>query len=112
MRRLLIAASLLILTAGGCIWSSRMVSAAANEIADDIENGHLSQAYLRWNDAQPLFGALLLHDEIDTAGRLFARILAAERTGDQDSLSSDRAELLFQLRHLPELEKPILKNLL
>lgn len=111
MRRLLIAALLLALTAGGCIWSSHMVSAAANEIADDIENDQFTQAYLRWNDAQTLFGALLMHDEMDAAGRLFERILAAERTGDQDSLSSDRAELLFQLRHLPELEKPSLKNL-
>ena len=58
-----------------------------------------------------LLGALLLHSEIDQADRLFDRVLAAQQNGLTDEFSLDRAELLAQLRHLPEVQRPTLKNL-
>lgn len=111
MRRLLIAVALFVLLIWGSFWSSRTVSDTVDEIIADIENGAFEQAHQRWSSAQTKFGALLLHDEIDEADRLFERVLTAHAAGEESDLPLDRAELLAQLRHLPDLERPSLKNL-
>ena len=77
---------------------------------DDCGN-RLNEARETWDAAQTLLGALLLHSEIDQADRLFDRVLAAQQNGLTDEFSLDRAELLAQLRHLPEVQRPTLKNL-
>ena len=101
MKRLLTAAVLCAVLILGSVWSVKAVDNTAQAVALDVEN----------DPAQTLLGALLLHSEIDQADRLFDRVLAAQQNGLTDEFSLDRAELLAQLRHLPEVQRPTLKNL-
>ena len=94
MKRLLTAAVLCTVLILGSVWSVRVVDNTAQAVALDVENDRL-----------------LLHSEIDQADRLFDRVLAAQQNGLTDEFSLDRAELLAQLRHLPEVQRPTLKNL-
>ena len=110
MKRLLTAAVLCTVLILGSVWSVRVVDNTA-QVALDVENNRLNEARETWDAAQTLLGALLLHSEIDQADRLFDRVLAAQQNGLTDEFSLDRAELLAQLRHLPEVQRPTLKNL-
>lgn len=109
MKRLLAAAMLCAVLILGSVWSVNAVQKTAQAVALDVENGRLTEARETWDSAQTMLGALLLHEELDQADRLFDRVLAAQDSGTDTAL--DRAELLAQLRHLPELQKPSLKNL-
>ena len=48
---------------------------------------------------------------IEIADRLFDRMLTAKAAGSKTDYLLDRAELLAQLRHLPELQRPNIRNL-
>ena len=111
MQRILAALFLCAALVFGSIWSLRVVERTMDEIALTVEAGQLEQAYTQWEDAQLLLGSLLLHDEIDQADRLFDRVLAAQASGSETDYRVDCAELLTQLRHLPDLQRPSLKNL-
>lgn len=106
MKRLLTAAVLCTVLILGSVWSVRAVDNTAQAVALDVENDRLNEARETWDAAQTLLGALLLHSEIDQADRLFDRVLAAQQNGLTDEFSLDRAELLAQLRHLPEVQRP------
>ncbi len=110
MKRLLAAAVLCAVLILGSVWSMNAVQKTTQAVALDVENGRLTEARETWDSAQTMLGALLLHEELDQADRLFDRVLAAQDSGSMDT-ALDRAELLAQLRHLPELQKPSLKNL-
>ena len=105
MGRLMIALALCGALAGGSVWSLHAVEQTVLPIAAAVEAGRTEQAYAAWEDAQPLLGALLLHDELDAVGRLFARVRAAAPD------SADAAELSAQLRHLPDLQRPSITNI-
>lgn len=109
MKRLLTAAVLCTVLILGSVWSIKAVDNTAQTVALDVENDRLNEAQETWDAAQTLLGALLLHSEIDQADRLFDRVLAAQQNGLTDEFSLDRAELLAQLRHLPEVQRPTLK---
>ena len=109
MKRLLAAAVLCAVLILGSVWSINAVQKTTQAVALDVENGRLTEARETWDRTQTMLGALLLHEELDQADRLFDRVLAAQDSGTDTAL--DRAELLAQLRHLPELQKPSLKNL-
>ena len=109
MKRLLAAAVLCAVLILGSVWSVNAVQKTTQAVALDVENDRLTKARETWDSAQTMLGALLLHEELDQADRLFDRVLAAQDSGTDTAL--DRAELLAQLRHLPELQKPSLKNL-
>lgn len=109
MKRLLAAAVLCAVLILGSVWSVNAVQKTTQAVALDVENDRLTEARETWDSAQTMLGALLLHEELDQADRLFDRVLAAQDSGTDTAL--DRAELLAQLRHLPELQKPSLKNL-
>ena len=111
MQRLCIALALLALLIGGSIWSVRTVERTANDVAQALEGGEVEQAYRRWMDAQTQLGALLLHDELDEISRLFARVRAAQDGQRRDEVTLDHAELVLRLRHLPDLEQPLFRNL-
>ena len=104
MRRLTAALVLLALLLTGCVWSRRSVEKVCTEAAEALYAGELDRARAIWEEAQPLLGALLPHEEIDETGLLF------ERLADENLL--DRAELLARLHHLPEMEKASLRNIL
>ena len=110
MRRLTAALVLLALLLTGCVWSRRSVEKVCTEAAEALHAGELDRARAIWEEAQPLLGALLPHEEIDETGLLFERLAAAHDGTDDENLL-DRAELLAQLRHLPEVQRPTLKNL-
>ncbi len=112
MRRLCIALLLLALLLLGSWWSLHTVDRITGDIVREIQAGNLDEAHRRWDDAQLLLGSLLLHDEIDQADRLFDRVLAAHKTQNTEDYLLDCTELLAQLNHLPELERPSLINLL
>ena len=96
MRRLTAALVLLALLLCGCVWSARSVERVCKNASDALRTGDLAAAHAIWEDAQPLLGALLPHEEID-------------ETGDERRL--DRAELLARLGHLPEMERATVRNI-
>lgn len=112
MQRMFIAVALLAVLVAGCVWSDRALDRTVEEIAAAVETDDLETAYQKWTDAETLFGSLLLHDELDEADRLFERIRQAKTLGKDDELALCRAELLAQLRHLPDLDEPSVKNIL
>lgn len=78
--------------------------------SDALRTGDLAAAHAIWEDAQPLLGALLPHEEIDeTACSLSGSAAAEADNGDERRL--DRAELLARLGHLPEMEKATVRNI-
>ena len=111
MRRVVFALILGALLIWGSVWSLRAVGRAAGAAAADLSAGRLTQAHEKWEASQTLLGALLVHSEVDQADRLFDRVLAEAAAGQTEALAADCAELLAQLRHLPELQRPSLKNL-
>lgn len=111
MQRFIIALFLCAVLVSGSVWSLRVVEYTTEEIAQTIEAGQLQQAYAQWKDAQLLLGSLLLHDEIDQVERLFQRVLTAEYIESTTDYRIDCSELLTQLHHLPDLQRPSLKNL-
>lgn len=112
MRRLGIALLLLALLIWGSWWSLHAVEQVTGSIVREIQAGNLDQAHQHWDDAQLLLGSLLLHDEIDQADRLFDRVLAAHESENSEDFLLDCTELLAQLNHLPDLERPSFINLL
>ena len=110
MRRLTAALVLLALLLCGCVWSARSVERVCKNASDALRTGDLAAAHAIWEDAQPLLGALLPHEEIDETGLLFERLAAAE-TDNGDERRLDRAELLARLGHLPEMEKSTGRNI-
>ena len=111
MQRFIVALFLCAALVSGSVWSLWVVEYTTEEIAQTIESGQLQQAYAQWKDAQLLLGSLLLHDEIDQAERLFQRVLTAEYIESTTDYRIDCSELLTQLHHLPDLQRPSLKNL-
>ena len=111
MKRLIAAAVLCAVLILGSVWSGYAVQRVSDAVVREIEDSRPEEAQRTWKSAQTLLGALLLHDEIEQADRLFDRVLAAQSSGGDDA-QADRAELLAQLKHLPELQKPSLKNIL
>nr|WP_297171204.1 DUF4363 family protein [uncultured Agathobaculum sp.] len=112
MQRIIFSLILCAALALGSVWSENAVDSAIGAIVTDIERGQFAQAHARWEDSQTLLGSLLLHTEVDQADRLFDRVLTAAANGRTDDLRLDCAELLAQLHHLPELQRPTLRNLL
>ena len=110
MQRLIAAVLLLAALVGGSFWSCRAAQRVTDDISRELTQGQAETAYARWLDAQPLLGSLLPHDELDDATRLFERVLAAEAEQTADEGRLDRAELLTQLHHLPEMLAPSWKN--
>lgn len=113
MRRLCIALLLLALLIWGSWWSLHAVEQVTDRIVREIEAGNLDKAHQHWDEAQLLLGSLLLHDEIDQADRLFDRVLTAHQNNENtEDFLLDRTELIAQLNHLPDLERPSFINLL
>lgn len=112
MQRILIALLLCGALVFGSIWSERAVDEALGAVAADIEAGEIGQAHEKWEQAQTLLGSLLLHAEVDQTDRLFERVLAAQSAGSESDFLLDRAELLAQLAHLCDLQRPTIRNLL
>lgn len=67
-----------------------------------------AEASKRWERALPCFSSLLGHEELDVVTHGFARLHEAE----DDDFRALCAELLEQLAHLRELDRPLLKNIL
>ena len=111
MQRIIVSLLLCAALACGSVWSLRAVEDSVGAVISDIEADEVEQAHEKWEDAQNLLGALLLHTEIDQADRLFDRMLTAKAAGSKTDYLLDRAELLAQLRHLPELQRPNNRNL-
>ena len=77
MRRLTAALVLLALLLTGCVWSRRSVEKVCTEAAEALYAGELDRARAIWEEAQPLLGALLPHEEIDETGLLFEQLRTA-----------------------------------
>lgn len=112
MQRLVIALVIFAALIWGSFWSSNTVKTTVSDMIQHIESDQIDAAYKKWNSAQSLLGSLLLHDELDSISRLFERVYTAQKIDAQDDYLLDRAELITQLQHLPQLENPSLKNLL
>lgn len=110
MNRLLIACVLSVVLLWGSIWSIRTVENTVSDIITQVENGQLEAAYNEWSAAEARFGALLLHHELDEIDLQFNRLQATDPASPL--FAPQKAELITQLRHLPESEKPNFKNLL
>ncbi len=111
MRRLLIALAITAALIVGSFWSFFTVDKTVDEITRNINAEKIDAAYSVWHNAETRFGALLLHEELDKVEHLFSRVLASIAAGETQNISAEKAELLTQLKSLPDLQKPSLKNL-
>ena len=106
MRRLFISLALLAVLIGGCIWSDHTLEHTIDAIKTEVEADRLDEAMALWTNAESLLGSLLPHED-----RLFSRVQRAKSTGAEQELAIERAELIGQLTHLPELDSISIKNI-
>ncbi|WNX86334.1 DUF4363 family protein [Agathobaculum sp. NTUH-O15-33] len=111
MRRLFISLALLAVLIGGCIWSDHTLEHTIDAIKTEVKADRLDEAMALWTNAESLLGSLLPHEEIDETDRLFSRVQRAKSTGAEQELAIERAELIGQLTHLPELDSISIKNI-
>ncbi len=110
MKRLYFAVALLALQIVGCFWSVHAVQQDTSLILADVYAGDIETAYSKWKNAETRLGALLMHEKLEETDRLFVRLKQSDPASSDYAL--DLAELTSQLKYLPELEKPTLKNIL
>lgn len=125
MKRLIVSICLLAALVLGCIWSYSSLDGMTQTLADHVaaadallEAGDrdgsyasLQESYQLWRRQQRPLGALVRHDELDEIENLFLR---AMQSLDDDELNEYRLhsrELQGMLRHIPEMEQPIIQNI-
>ena len=72
----------------------------------------IKEAHASWESHQLFFGTVLRHDEIDNVIEEFARLESYASTEDQDDFISNCKALLARLKHIQEMERPILQNIM
>lgn len=125
MKRLIAALSLLTAVIVLCGCSYLYISRSAYQLADtvftaqsalrggDLREAHtaLQKSYADWQSRSQVFNALVRHNEIDEAQRLYVRIFEALQNDIAEEALIQIADLHSLLLHLPEMEQPRLSNI-
>lgn len=64
-----------------------------------------------WDENEAILGALLSHREIDTVITAFAELKSLAESKDYDEFFSTAAALQVQLKHIQEMEYPLIQNI-
>lgn len=126
MKRVITAALLLALVVAACFGSYRYVSGVSDAVAgalhtvqDEVQGGDFPAAraamedgYALWRRHYRRLGALMRHNEIDDAERLFQRARQALDNETPGEALLHLRELRGLISYLPEMERPTYSNLL
>ena len=72
----------------------------------------IKKAGASWEQQQLFFGTVLRHDEIDDVTEEFTRLESYATTEDQDDFLSNCKALIARLKHVQEMEKLTLLNIM
>ena len=126
MKHTIFSAALLIILLLFCIYSAFYVSNAttAAEVilmrsvayyragAEDAAAEHLNRAAELWRSHETMCGIVLKHEDLDEITREFSRLLSYAHTGDGEEFLSGCEALRETLRHVREMEWPLIQNIL
>lgn len=126
MRHILLSCVILLLALAFCLFSMLHVRAICAEALDvlslaqesaeesDFESCRVytSRAMRHWQRYERYFGLVLAHEEVDDVLERFAALTQYAELEDRDDYLAGIAELQFTIKHLREMEKPALENIL
>ena len=122
MKRLIAAAIIfaaIVLTGIGGILTIKSTGADVEKRITQIQNTALTDTDKRaeeffyfWEDKRELMAVFVNHEAIDEIGRLAAKMVSAERSGDKAVLFESANEILFIIRGIEEDESFSLFTLL
>lgn len=114
MKRLIAAAIIfaaIVLTGIGGILTIKSTGADVEKRITQIQNTALTDTDKRaeeffyfWEDKRELMAVFVNHEAIDEIGRLAAKMVSAERSGDKQILFENANEILFIIRGIEEDE--------
>ncbi|MBQ5764707.1 MAG: DUF4363 family protein [Clostridia bacterium] len=114
MKRLIAAAIIfaaIVLTGIGGILTIKSTGADVEKRITQIQNTALTDTDKRaeeffyfWEDKRELMAVFVNHEAIDEIGRLAAKMVSAERSGDKAVLFESANEILFIIRGIEEDE--------
>lgn len=114
MKRLIAAAIIfaaIVLTGIGGILTIKSTGADVEKRITQIQNTALTDTDKRaeeffyfWEDKRELIAVFVNHEAIDEIGRLAAKMVSAERSGDKAVLFESANEILFIIRGIEEDE--------
>ena len=114
MKRLIAAAIIfaaIVLTGIGGILTIKSTGADVEKRITQIQNTALTDTDKRaeeffcfWEDKRELMAVFVNHEAIDEIGRLAAKMVSAERSGDKTVLFESANEILFIIRGIEEDE--------
>ena len=114
MKRLIAAAIIftaIVLTGIGGILTIKLTGADVEKRITQIQNTALTDTDKRaeeffyfWEDKRELMAVFVNHEAIDEIGRLAAKMVSAERSGDKTVLFESANEILFIIRGIEEDE--------
>lgn len=116
MKRIWFAAAALVAVLVGCILCTCAVRRRVAFMTDCLSRAELSDlsgvdaAIRYWQEEEGLLDALQLHSEIDQIGTGLERLRVYGESGNQEEFPALCAELKRQLRHIEEMELPLLQN--
>lgn len=75
-------------------------------------NKYCSAAAAHWSSKSGLLGALLRHSEADQVETGLAQLVSYSKTEDHDEFLALCAEVIHSIRHVRDMELPLLRNIL
>ena len=126
MKRLWAAVILLLVILGACIGSAVVVDKFAETTVSHLEQSvsaaekkdfkqaakFCTAASEHWHSKAGLLGALLRHSEADDVEKGLAQLIAYAQTEDHDEFLALCAEVIHDVRHVRDMELPLLRNIL
>lgn len=126
MKRIITAICILVFLTTACFGSYAYIDTATSAVSDTLEQARqalldgapdaaherMEQGYALWQTHYARLSALVRHNEIDDAERLFQRARQAAESGNAAETLLQLRELCALLHHLPEMEKPTYANLI
>ena len=122
MKHLLMSFLLLTILIGFSVWAvmrigsvtkttAEMVTAILADAENDPESARMQieQAISYWEKQSKLLCVILRHDQVDEVTEALAKLRASL---EQDDFYTTCAEILSNLSHMSETEKPLLRNIL
>ena len=126
MKYILIAVLILSLCLGFCLYSMQQIRKTSTQTLHYLQQSQshaerknlphtwalLNRAEASWNDHEAFFGIVLAHAETDDILQRFAALKKYIILRDYDDYISGCAELITIVRHIREMQSPIISNLL
>lgn len=126
MKRFWAAVCILLFLLGACIASAVTVNNFSKKAISHLEiamdyaekknyisaSRYCSAAAKHWSSKTGLLGALLRHSEADQVESGLAKLVSYSETADHDEFMALCAEVIHDIRHVRDMELPLLRNIL